>query len=87
MGEAESVEETKRESWACRQCPVDGCDHRILNADTGGRHLDRAHDEAGRWAANRYRAVDNVDGGDVVIYDVTAGDRWIQSDQFMEVSE
>jgi len=69
----------------CRPCPVDGCDHRILDADTGGRHLDRVHDEVGRWEANRYRAVDNVDGSDLVIFDVTDGKRWLQSDCYREV--
>lgn len=87
MTEAEHVEEARRETWAGRECPVPECGHRVLNADTGGRHLDRVHDEEGRWAANRYRAVDNVEGGDVVIYDILHGNRWVQSSVTMEVQK
>jgi len=57
-----------------RPCPVPDCSERFLSVDGAGRHLDRAHDEAGRWASDRYQSVDRVDGGDVVIYETgTAG--------------
>lgn len=40
-----------RPEWPDRECPVEECRQRFLNADTGGRHLDTAHNEAGRWSA------------------------------------
>lgn len=77
------VEETR----PGRPCPVDGCNQRLLNADTGGRHLDQVHDEAGRWVDTRYRAVDKVDGDDVVIFNTKIETEWIQSSVAMEVEQ
>jgi len=76
-----------RETWAGRECPVDGCDQRFLTANGAGRHLDAEHDEAGRWADNRYDALDGVDDGDVVIYNREIETEWIQSSYAVEVSE
>ena len=79
----------RRDSWAGRPCPVDGCDARFLTADGAGRHLDRVHDEKERWADGRTMAIDNVgeDGNSVIIADMAddGGDRWIQSDNTIEV--
>jgi len=80
--------ETRRESWADRPFPVDDCQQRFTNADTAGRHLDRAHDERGRWAANRLDTVENVGRNqETIIYDDKIDERWIQSSLVVEAPQ
>lgn len=74
--------------WTDRPCPVPDCEYRITDAGTGGRHLERAHESVGRWAASkrpRYQDVEQVDGGDTIIYDIENGHAWVQSDLSIEV--
>jgi hypothetical protein len=80
--------EARRESWAGRPCPVEGCQQRFTNADTGGRHLDQAHDERGRWAANRLNTIQNVGRNqETIIYDDQMDGRWIQSSLVVEAPQ
>lgn len=69
------------------ECPVSNCKKRYLDAEGAGRHLVREHSDAGRWQSDRYTAVDGVDESDLVIYDKTNGEAWIQSSFFVEVGE
>jgi len=48
---------TSTDNLPCRPCPVEECPERFLSAEAAGRHLDRYHGEAGRWAARRAEVV------------------------------
>lgn len=80
-----SQSEEQRNHRPDRECPVEGCKERYLNAGTMGTHLDRAHEEAGKWETDRYQQV--VDDEGVAIFDSNNPEAYVSSTYAVEMED